>query len=154
MKEHSPVSLRRWIRLALLAVVLISMPVAESLAAEILGKHTVQSGETLYCIGRAYGVDPYAIALQNNIANPNAICAGQVLEIPNQPASLPAGRTCPRQFDGFTPSPTCRWNHTVAAGENLYRISLHYGVSMWAIAEANHILNMNLIYTGQVLCIP
>ncbi|RLC67101.1 MAG: hypothetical protein DRI48_03165 [Chloroflexi bacterium] len=119
---------------------------------EILGYHTVRRGETLFCIGRAYGVDPYAIARQNSILNPNLIHPGHVLAIPNAPRSLPAGRVCPRQFDGETPA--CRWHHTVAAGENLYRIALRYGVSMWAIAEANHIFNLHYIQAGQVLCIP
>jgi LysM repeat protein len=121
---------------------------------QILGYHTVQPGETLFCIGRAYGVDPYAIARQNGILNPNIIHSGQRLAIPNAPRALPPGQTCPRQFDG-TPTPSaCRWNHTVIMGDNLYRISLHYEVSMYTIAEANHILNLNLIFVGQVLCIP
>ncbi|MDY6875199.1 MAG: LysM peptidoglycan-binding domain-containing protein [Chloroflexota bacterium] len=121
----------------------------------ILGHHTVMPGETLYCIGRAYGVDPYAIATQNGILNPGIIHAGHVLEIPNVPRVLPPGRVCPRQFNGGTPTPPgCRWYHTIAWGENLYRISLRYGVSMWAIAEVNHILNLNYIRAGDVLCIP
>lgn len=120
----------------------------------ILGYHTVRPGETLFCIGRAYGMDPYAIAARNGILNPNIIHAGHVLAIPNVPASLPPGRVCPRQFNGETPPSGCRWHHTVVRGENLYRISLHYGVSMWTIAEANHILNLHYIRAGQVLCIP
>jgi LysM repeat protein len=121
--------------------------------AGILGYHVVQPKETLYCIGRAYGVDPYAIARRNGILNPNLIHVGQKLAIPDAPRSLPPGRVCPRQFDGVPP-PHCRWYHTVALGENMYRISLRYGVSMWAIAEANYILNLHAIRAGQVLCIP
>jgi LysM repeat protein len=121
--------------------------------ADILGYHVVQPRETLYCIGRAYGVDPYAIARRNGILNPNLIHVGQRLAIPNVRRSLPPGRVCPRQFDGVTP-PHCRWYHTVVLGENIYRISLRYGVSMWAIAEANYILNLHTIRAGQVLCIP
>jgi len=120
----------------------------------ILGYHVVRPKETLYCIARAYGVDPYAIARQNNILNPNVIRVGHRLAIPNVPYRLPSGQVCPRQFDGTPTPPRCRWNHTVASGENLYRISLRYGVSMWAIAEANHILNLNYIRVGEVLCIP
>ncbi len=123
-------------------------------SGSILGHHTVRSGETLFCIGRAYGVDPYAIATQNSILNPNVILVGQRLAIPDVPRTLPAGKVCPRQFDGTAVLPTCRWHHTVVSGENLYRISLRYGVSMYTIAEANHILNLNLIFAGQVLCIP
>jgi membrane-bound lytic murein transglycosylase D len=130
-------------------------PTSTAVLNNVLGYHTVRQGETLYCIGRAYGVDPYAIAAQNGILNPNALYAGMVLAIPDVPRALPAGPVCTRQFDGSTPMPpTCRWSHTVAWGENLYRISLHYGVSMWAIAEANEILDLNYIRAGQVLCIP
>ncbi len=44
--------------------------------------------------------------------------------------------------------------HTVQAGENLFRISLRYNVSLTALAQANNISNPNLIFTGQVLTIP
>ena len=121
--------------------------------AKILGYHTVKAKETLYCIGRAYNVDPYAIARQNSIVNPNVIRVGHKLAIPNVPYRLPAGKACPRQFDG-TPTPRCRWTHKVERGENLYRISLRYKVSIWTIAEANHITNLNYIRAGQELCIP
>jgi LysM repeat protein len=42
----------------------------------------------------------------------------------------------------------------VQPGENLFRIALRYGVSMWDIARLNNILNLRLIYAGQVLLIP
>ncbi len=44
--------------------------------------------------------------------------------------------------------------HTVAAGENLYRISLRYNVPIATIAAANNITNFNLIFVGQQLTIP
>lgn len=43
--------------------------------------------------------------------------------------------------------------HVVQAGENLFRISLKYGVSMQSIAQANNLSNLNLIFTGQSLTI-
>jgi LysM repeat protein len=49
---------------------------------------------------------------------------------------------------------SCPVTHVVAAGENLYRISLRYGVSVQTIAQANGIANPNLIYAGQSLTIP
>jgi len=48
----------------------------------------------------------------------------------------------------------CAAMHTVKAGENLYRIGLQYGVPWPSIAAANDLANPNLIYVGQVLCIP
>lgn len=44
--------------------------------------------------------------------------------------------------------------HTVARGENLYRISLRYGVSLQALAWANGLNNPNVVYVGQRLVIP
>lgn len=44
--------------------------------------------------------------------------------------------------------------HTVVAGDTLAKISQRYGVSMYRIAAANNILNLNLIYRGQRLVIP
>lgn len=44
--------------------------------------------------------------------------------------------------------------HVVQPGENLYRISLRYGVTMAAISRANGITNPNHIYVGQRLTIP
>lgn len=174
---------RRWISLAVLMVCLIpASPVlawspAPSNASEsptgipsqpapsaespvtILGYHTVRQGETLYCIARAYGVDPMAIADANGVMTPNVILPGLVLAIPDVPQTLPSGPICAPQFSDAPESPVdpptgCRWLHPVARGENLFRISLRYGVSMYAIAEANGISNLNLIYASQTLCIP
>lgn len=47
----------------------------------------------------------------------------------------------------------CGLIHTVQRGENLYRISLRYGVPMSKIQADNAISNPNLIYAGQQLCI-
>jgi len=127
--------------------------------SSILGYHTIREGETLYCVARAYGVDPFAIADANGIVNPNVVLPGMVLAIPNAPRALPSGRTCARQFAAGTGASAvaasgCRWIHPVSRGQNLFRISLRYGVSMSAIVQANGISNPNLIYAGQSLCIP
>lgn len=44
--------------------------------------------------------------------------------------------------------------HVVQPGENLFRISLRYGVSISAVASRNGISNVNLIFVGQRLIIP
>ena len=108
--------------------------------------HTVKSGETLFSIGRLYNVNPYSIAAANNIPYPYVIYPGQQLTVPT--GTTPPGPTPP------PPSGQCRYTHTVRPGENLYRISLSYGVPMATIASANGIVNYNLIYAGQTLCIP
>lgn len=58
---------------------------------------------------------------------------------------------------GLSPQPAraeCNVYHTVLAGQNLFRISLHYGVNMNAIASANGIADVRRIYAGQKLYIP
>ena len=96
--------------------------------------HRVSRGETLFSIGRRYGVNPYAIARANGLPNPNRIYAGQVLLIP-------------------TGQPQHRI-HVVVRGETLLRIARGYGVSPWHIAQADGIWNLNRIYAGQRLVIP
>lgn len=44
--------------------------------------HVVQPGETIYAIGRLYGVSAEAIIAANNLANPNLIQPGTTLVIP------------------------------------------------------------------------
>ncbi len=65
----------------------------------VLGQHIVQSGETLFCIGRAYGVHPEAIALANQLDPNTTVAVGQVLQIPaEQWTDIPPGAACPPQF--------------------------------------------------------
>jgi len=47
--------------------------------------HVVRFGETLFSIGRLYGVNPWDIAAANHLPNPNQIFAGQRLCIPPGP---------------------------------------------------------------------
>jgi len=48
----------------------------------------------------------------------------------------------------------CVAYHHVQRGDNLTKLSYRYGVSVWAIAQANGLRNPSYIYVGQVLCIP
>ena len=130
---------------------------------DILGQHTVKAGETLYCIGRAYGVDPYAIATQNSIMYANLIHPGTILDIPDAVKSIYPGPVCAAQF-GTPPDPvvppdacggcTCAHMYTILYGNTLTQIAALYGVDMWSIAECNCIFNLNFIRAGDTLCIP
>ncbi len=68
----------------------------------------------------------------------------------------PAGSFPTRPDGSFSSSTslTCQARHTVQPGENLFRIGLQYNLTWIPIAEANNLSNPNLIYAGQVLCIP
>ncbi len=129
-------------------------------SCDFQGYHMVRAGETIYSIGRAYATKPSAIASCNGIVNPSKIYVGTKLGIPYATWSpVPPGPTASRQFDpgGGTPpppAPGCRYYHKVVYGENLTIIGMKYGVSIWAIARANDINNLNLIFAGDTLCIP
>jgi hypothetical protein len=144
--------------------------------------HVVRFGESLYCIGRAYEVSPWAIADANGIWWPYIIFPYQRLRIPNVPwVSVPAGPVCQRQFTPSlppsppppphphphphptiitpatvtpVPPPVCRIIYIVRSGDTLYGIAVRYGVSYADIARINQISNARLIYPGQRLCIP
>ncbi|GCE03128.1 lytic transglycosylase domain-containing protein [Dictyobacter aurantiacus] len=47
----------------------------------------------------------------------------------------------------------CFWHH-INAGDTLDAIAAMYRANLWAIARANQISNINLIYAGRSLCIP
>jgi LysM repeat protein len=103
--------------------------------------YTVQRGDTLGEIARDFGVPLADIIAANGILNPSHIYVGQRLSIPGASSERPAD-------PGSTGRPM---THVVQPGETLSRIARQYGVSMWALAQANAIANPSLLYTGQVL---
>lgn len=113
------------------------------------GVHIVRYGETLFSIGRWYGVNPWSIAHANGLVNPNHIYAGQRLHIPGwgctgyyQPCY---GWGCGHGYHG---------GYIVRHGDTLSMIAWRYGVNMYTLAQVNGIYNLNHIYAGQHLWIP
>lgn len=73
----------------------------------IIGYHQVVRGETLYCIGRAYGVVPAAISKANSLSS-SRIFPGDLLRIPAAGwYPVPSGQTCCPQFTSPFPSQHC-----------------------------------------------
>ena len=137
---------------ALAVVILVGLALAfaapaKPVAACSPGVHIVRYGETLFSIGRWYGVSPWAIANANGLINPNHIWAGQRLVIPGWGCS------------GWH-QPCYGWNcgyhggYVVRYGDTLSTIAWRFGVDMWSLAQANGIYNLNYIYAGQYLVIP
>jgi LysM repeat protein len=99
--------------------------------------YVVQWGDTLFSIARRFGVTVDAIVQANGLPDANYIRAGQVLIIPALPAPPPGPVT-----------------YVVQPGDNLFRISLKFGVPIEAIVAVNRIVNPWYIRAGQVLIIP
>ncbi|NTU62212.1 MAG: LysM peptidoglycan-binding domain-containing protein [Chloroflexi bacterium] len=161
-----------------LALCVVVLPVSAAPSAQApLGTHTVQQGEWIYCIARAYKVSPWSIAAANYIPWPYWVYPNQVLTIPADPwYSIPAGQTCAAQSTVVlppvwppppppTPTPgpvpptpvpgVCRYYHPVLYGQTLSGIAWYYGTTIQAVMSVNpSITNPNLIYAGSTLCIP
>jgi LysM repeat protein len=106
--------------------------------------HVVSRGENLFRISLRYGTTVHVLAAANGIPNINLILVGQRITIPNC-----SGGGVP------TPPPGGGTIHTVMQGENLFRISLRYGVTLSALLAANpQITNPNLIFINQQIVIP
>jgi len=105
--------------------------------------YRVQPGDTLSGIAVRFGTTVSAILAANpQITDPDIIFAGQVVCIPVRPA--PPTPPCP---DGFL--------YTVRPGDTMFRIAQRFGVSLDALIRANpQIPNPDLIFPGQVLCVP
>lgn len=112
--------------------------------------YVVQRGETLSQIAVKLGVTLESLQTYNNIRNPSQIFAGQVLAVP--PTGGPV--TPPASTGPIVPRRTVNGRYTVQAGDNLFAIAAEFNVNVYAIAQANGLLNLNQIFVGQSLIIP
>jgi len=142
-------TMRRWLLLALMGLLLAGMLLAAvpARAARLDQSgviHVVGWGETLFSIARRYGTSVDAICAANGIADPTRIYAGQRLTIPSSNV-VSSASSVPAAAGG---------THVVRSGENLFRIALRYGVTVQALAELNGIYNPGNVVVGQKLVIP
>jgi LysM repeat protein len=102
--------------------------------------HIVRPGEWLYKIARIYGVSVHAIIEANSLSS-HQLVPGQRLIIPG--AISWSGRGA-----------DCHTRYTVRPGDNLFRISLRFDVSVDAMAAWNGISPPYTVHVGQALCVP
>lgn len=128
-------------------------------------QYLVQIGETLSQIARRYNLTIEQIANHPNnaIVNPDLIRAGYEITIPGcgqiTPTAIPGSTATPIPAGaggaGATSNSAGPFTYTVVAGDNIYKLSVRYGVTMREILNANpQITNMNVISEGQLITIP
>jgi LysM repeat protein len=119
--------------------------------------HVVRASDrNLWRISLLYGVTVHQIAASTGIANIQLIHIGDQLIIPGCGTSGSSQSPPGGDQGGGSPGGGSGGGviHTVRQNETLFQISLQYGVTVSAIAAANGIGNINMIYIDQQLVIP
>lgn len=106
-----------------------------------LDHHRVAKGDTLWDIARLYGASVQAIAVTNQLSNPNRLRLGQELLIPKRDGR-PATKRSVENFSG---------SYTVRKGDSLYKIARSFGISVDRLAQINNLEQVRTIYPGQSL---
>lgn len=137
--------------------VVIYITATPAMPGGICSQHLVQPNETLSRIAVQYGVTVNQVAQANAITNPDLIQMGATLSIP---CPVPATPTPVGAV--ITPGTTGQGGlaggnvYIVQAGDNIYRLSLQFGVTMLDLMNANGmtVAEAQMIYVGQQLVIP
>jgi len=102
------------------------------------GYYIVQKGDNLFRISRKYSISLDQLLAHNpQIEDPDTVKEGTRLRIP--PGADPQHETTV---------------HVVEVGDNLYRLSLRYGVDIDALAAANGLTEESILKVGDELRIP
>lgn len=120
-------------------------------------EYYIEPGDRLGNIAITYNMTVETLANYNNITNPNFIEAGDTIMIPGcgrNPTATPTVTPDPTNAPEYNNS-TGPIQYEVQAGDNIYRLSVRYGVTMREILVANPgITDINSIFVGETLTIP
>ncbi len=118
--------------------------------------HTVAAGETLWSISEKYFKTGYNwgdIQTANNLTNADDIKEGQNLVIPVVTPIMPQGQVA----SGTSATQPEAKTYTVVQGDSLWKIAIamyNDGYKWIEIAQANKLMEPNLIHPGNVLTLP
>ena len=118
--------------------------------------HTVQKGENVFRIARAFGVSQQAVRDINGLGAYYTIYPGQVLCLPGEASGSPSESTLGQPGATVFTNGVCAagWHeHTVFNGTTLFGLALEHGTTVENLRAVNGLTN-DLIYPGQILCMP
>lgn len=105
--------------------------------------YTVRAGDSMFFIAKRFNISLQSLIQANpQVADPNLIYPGQILCIP---------------MGGSGPIPNCPGVqvYRVQAGDTMFEIARRNNISLTALIAANpQISNPDLIFPGQLICIP
>jgi murein DD-endopeptidase MepM/ murein hydrolase activator NlpD len=111
---------------------------------------TVRYGETVDSIAREHGVPVSALMQTNGIRDRGQIRPGQRLVIPRYVSAT--GKSGPAY--AASQAPVGGSVHVVKSGETLMSISRRHGLTLTALAQANHIHASKKLSVGERITIP
>ncbi len=116
-------------RVSVIVLVLVAAFLMGSIPVLADSSYVVQRGDTLYSIGRRYGVSVWEIARANGIADVNRIWVGQVLRIPGGGGGghIPG----PGPSYSYYPTAICMDGTVSYAGYGWNVCCGHGGVRLW-----------------------
>ncbi|MGD8732326.1 MAG: LysM peptidoglycan-binding domain-containing protein [Anaerolineales bacterium] len=121
-------------------------------------EYTVQPGDWIFKIAREYGIDPQEIIDANDLASPNSLEVGMVIQIPTSVTATPEDTEEPEAEEevdeGDATSVSGTTTHVVQPGEWIWQIARVYGVDPQEIIDINNLTSPATIYPGQELIIP
>lgn len=133
---------------------IFSASVSTLWAQGLIRTHEVQSGETLFSIGKKYGVSVEQIKQSNPQLGSN-LMAGMTLKIPATTATIASSSLTGSSNKNQTKQTDCKQMYLVEKKETVYAIAHKFGVSEEALRKANpQIDEKNKIKKGEYLCIP
>lgn len=121
--------------------------------------HTIQTGETLYRLGKKYGITPLEICKANPGLNISNFRAGEVILIPAGKQSVTVATNteniAEKQEDKQQTEQTIRTTHKVEKGETFYGIARKYGITEAELRAANpEAASKNKLKRKTILNIP
>jgi LysM repeat protein len=113
-------------------------------AGVVASTYVVHPGDTLSAIALRHGTTVSALAEANQLADPNLIRIGQLLQIPDSKLGTP----------GYTAAALDSESYAVVHGDTLMSIARRFGLDLTALARTNG-LNVNApLHAGAVLHVP
>jgi len=105
--------------------------------------YVIQPGDTLFSIGRRFGVSVSAIQAANGLGTSTLIIAGDTLDIPAGSGQVPGG-----------PGSGGPDSYAVQPGDTLFSIAQRFGTTVSELQSANDLGSSTTIFAGQTLSIP